>query len=414
MVADATTTSARHDTFSDVKIFIEREHPERQHAIEVVCSSARRDMDRHAKHVPYRFFCETLRLFPEFEKQQQQTDVNAGVATPQWPRTTTIACWHDCHPFDTTPVPIPKHTRGEGGNGGASTIFTVYGVFCSCNCAVAYILERNTYDQQNLLLRFRQMMLDVFNMNSDEVFAFEPAPPRIFLQLFGGHLHIDEFRRRSLVTRSTLLTHPFISYSMVLEENARQQQHQEGVVEGSVAGASSPLLSGASHYPALTHTARGLRRPSPVAAAVSVAAPETEALSSSLFSKFLTEKLASMPPIDDGSSAASGGVTTSDDHHATATAIATATTTATATDDATDQTNSTPMAPPPSTKNTKSKYIRKPSAASRNSSVKKSSHAAVAVTVATPAAPRPMTTTTTTTTTRSGGTLAAFLNKEKI
>ena len=402
MVADATTTSARHDTFSDVKIFLEREHPERQHAIEVVCSSARRDMDRHAKHVPYRFFCETLRLFPEFEKQQQQADVNAGVATPQWPRTTTIACWHDCHRFDTTPIPIPKHTRGEGGNGGASTNFTVYGVFCSCNCAVAYILERNTYDQQNLLLRFRQMMLDVFNMNSDEVFAFEPAPPRIFLQLFGGHLHIDEFRRRSLVTRSTLLTHPFISYSMVLEENARQQQHQEGVVEGSPAagGASSPLLSGASHYPALTHTARGLRRPSPVTAAASVAAPETEALSSSLFSKFLTEKLASMPMIDDDGLTAAVAVTTSDDHHVAAA------------DDATDQTSSTPLPPPPSTKNTKSKYIRKPSAASRNSSAKKSSHAAAAVTVATAQAPTP--TTTTTTTTRPGGTLAAFLNKATI
>ena len=394
MVADVTsTTSARHDTFSDVKIFLEREHPERQHAIEVVCSSARRDMERHAKHVPYRFFCETLRLFPEFQKQQQQphVDVNSGVATPQWPRTTTIACWHDCHPFDTTPIPIPKHTRVESGNGGVSTTFTVYGVFCSCNCAVAYILERNTYDQQNLLLRFRQMMLDVFNVTSDEVFAFEPAPPRIFLQLFGGHLHIDEFRRRSLVTRSTLLTHPFISYSMVLEENARQQQ-QEGTSGGASAGSgalTSTPLSGASHYPALTHTARGLRRPPP-AAAVPLAPPEAEASASCLFSTFLTEKLASLPMNDDNGSAALPAGGTNNERNDT-------------TDDATDRTTSMTSSPPQSKKMPKSKYIRKPSTSSR--AKKPSASASVAAVVTTAAS------TTTTTTPRPSGTLAAFLNK---
>lgn len=286
-----TTTSARHDTLSDVKIFLAREHPERINTIEVVCSSARRDMERHAKHVPYRLFCETLGLFPEFKTQA----LTGGGATHEWPRTTSIACWHDCHPFDTTPIPIPKYTRGNAPN----NTFTVYGVFCSCNCAVAYILERNTYDQQHLLLRFRQMMIDVFHMTSAEVFAFEPAPPRIFLRLFGGHLDIDDFRRRSLVTRSTLLTHPFISYSMVLEENSRQVGNAAAAATTTTTTTETTASASASssHYPALTHTVRGLRRPPPVTTAPPPPPPTTttettDASTSCLFSQFVTEKLA--------------------------------------------------------------------------------------------------------------------------
>ena len=205
----------RHDTFSDVKLFLEREYPDRKNTIEVVCSSARRDMDRCANHVPYKLFCKTLQLFPEY-------NTSTTTPEPEWPTHTSIACWHDCHPFDTTPIPIPKTMRNPGND--SSNIFTVYGVFCSANCAVAYILDRNTHDQQQLIMLFKQMAINVFNLSRTEVFAFQPAPPRIFLKLFGGHLSVDDFRRSSLTSRNALLTPPFISYSMVLEENARVNQ----------------------------------------------------------------------------------------------------------------------------------------------------------------------------------------------
>ena len=207
----------RHDTFSDVKLFLEREYPDRKNTIEVVCSSARRDMDRCALHVPYKLFCQTLQLFPEYN-----TGSTGASAEPEWPTRTSIACWHDCHTFDTIPIPIPKTMRNPGND--SSNLYTVYGVFCSANCAVAYILDRNTYDQQQLIMLFKQMAVNVFNLPSTEVFAFQPAPPRIFLKLFGGHLSIDDFRRSSLKARNALLTPPFISYSMVLEENVRVSQ----------------------------------------------------------------------------------------------------------------------------------------------------------------------------------------------
>jgi hypothetical protein len=279
----------RHDTMSDVDIFLQREHPDRQKTIEVVCSSARRDMDRSARHVPYRLFCETMNLFPETVNPPSSSSAEARA---DWPSTTKIVCWHDCHPFDTVPLPIPKFSRASSNNAGQQ--YTVYGVFCSCNCAIAYILERNTYDQQQLLLRFKQMAMNIFMLPSTDVFAFEPAPPRIFLQLFGGHLTIDEFRRSSLVTRNTLISPPFISYSMVLEENARQLQvdrtagKQDGVSGDttaadtgyghttggatdpgtrSAAGSTSPARAAASRVSntslVMTHGTRGLRRPAP-------------------------------------------------------------------------------------------------------------------------------------------------------
>lgn len=233
------STNNRHDTLSDVRVFLQREAPDRAKTIEVVCSSARRDMDRHATHQPYRLFTETLALFPEC------TDGEAGRTTataPSWPQSTTICCWHDCHPFDTTPIPIPKSKHNN--------TYKVYGVVCSGNCGVAYILNKNTYDQQLQLMLFKGMLIDVFGLAPDDVYALEAAPPSIFLNMFGGHLDIAAFRHQSLHARSALLTPPFISYTMVLEENARLKEAERG--EARVDGAIAPIS---------THVIRGLRRP---------------------------------------------------------------------------------------------------------------------------------------------------------
>jgi hypothetical protein len=294
----------RNDTVSDVRLFLEREQPERLKTVEVVCSSARRDMDRRAVHVPYRLFCETLRLFPEC-----LTDNAVHSSATGWPQSTSIACWHDCHPFTTMPIPIPKYSK-QNVSTGAPT-YTVYGVFCSCNCAVAYILERGTYDQQQQLLLFKQMAISVFGIDTDSIFAMEPSPPRIFLQLFGGHLSIDAFRKLSLVARCTLLTPPFISYSMVLEDNARAQSvggNGQSSGGGGSTGAHAVVHSaGAAESlevaPITTHTVRGLRRPTAHLTAAA-AAEEEEApaqhSATSCFETFVRAKQTSAAANSDG------------------------------------------------------------------------------------------------------------------
>lgn len=250
----------RHDTVSDVKVFLEREFPEHVKVIEVVCSSARRDMDRRASHVPHRLYCETLGLFKEWCTKGADDDAEK----PSWPDTTDVACWHCCHQFDSIPIPIPKYKKADNDS---ITLYTVYGVFCSCNCAVAYILERNTYDQQRLLLQFKSMATHVFGFLTTDVFALEPAPPRIFLRLFGGHLSVEEFRRSSLVARNTLLLPPFISYSMVLEENSRMSGNMSESKQAHDEGAVMPITS---------HVIRGLRRPTVAPAAAHDEEPAAE------------------------------------------------------------------------------------------------------------------------------------------
>ena len=246
------------ESISDVKIFLEREHVDRAKTIEVVCSSARRDMDDISVHTPYRLFSNTLTLSNDL--------------LPVWPEKTDFCCWHCCHLFDTVPLPIPKaKSIYESRN-----IYHVYGIFCSCNCAVAYLLERNTHDQQHLLLRFKEMAASVFKVDgiNSNVFIMEPAPPRIFLKMFGGHLTIEEFRRNSLVTRTSLLSPPFVSFRMVLEESARSNDAAKVEVGG----------------PITSHAIRGLRRPT-TREDEEIAPAKTDG-DTSLFSKFLASKQA--------------------------------------------------------------------------------------------------------------------------
>lgn len=229
----------RHDTLSDVRVFLEREAPDRARTVEVVCSSARRDMDKKATHQPFRLFTETMALFPECTTVGH--DSANGHTIQGWPQSTTICCWHDCHPFEGVPIPIPKSKHHN--------TYKVFGVVCSGQCGVAYILGKNTYDQQLQLMLFKSMLIDVFDMSPDDAYSLDAAPPTIFLRMFGGHLDIDAFRQRSLVARTSLLTPPFISYTMVLEESAR-----------SVDGSGGERLDGCI-APITTHVIRGLRRP---------------------------------------------------------------------------------------------------------------------------------------------------------
>lgn len=227
----------RHDTISDVQVFLQKEHPERARTVEIVCSSARRDMDQTADHTPFRLFSHTIKLEDE--------------CMTTWPTQTDACCWHCCHQFESMPISIPKSTVSWANN----MVHHVYGIFCSCNCATAYILERNTYDQQQLLLRFKDMVKKLYQLKdiNSNVYALEPAPPRIFLKMFGGHLTIEEFRAKSITVRSMLVTPPFISYRMVMEESARLSKVNDNTTPRD--GIIKPIT---------THTIRGLRRPTTV------------------------------------------------------------------------------------------------------------------------------------------------------
>ena len=102
----------------------------------------------------------------------------------EWPLATSIACYWCCHNFSTVPFGIPvKYYKGK---------FHVFGCFCSLECAAAYNFNYNKstdemWERYNLL-NMLSRMIGYFN-------RVKPAPSRLSLNMFGGHLSIQEFRQ---------------------------------------------------------------------------------------------------------------------------------------------------------------------------------------------------------------------------
>ena len=113
-------------------------------------------------------------LLKDFEEKNKNNE---------WPVNTHIACYWCCHKFNSTPFGMPlKYTNG---------IYKVCGCFCSLECTAAYNFESKE-SRDEIFERY-----NLINQLSREIghkFKVKPAPHRFALQLFGGHLSIDEFR----------------------------------------------------------------------------------------------------------------------------------------------------------------------------------------------------------------------------
>jgi len=108
----------------------------------------------------------------------------------KWPDKTNIHCWWCCFPFDTIPIPIPTYYNKKTEN------FKVFGCFCSVNCAYSYSQESSRkYDSS--LLKFMYSVL-----TNKIVKTIKRSPPRESLNIFGGPLHIKQFRESSQFLKS--------------------------------------------------------------------------------------------------------------------------------------------------------------------------------------------------------------------
>lgn len=104
-----------------------------------------------------------------------------------WPSKTDVWCWYCCHPFDTSPLPMPIKYDDR------RDIFHVMGTFCSWNCMKAHNSESNSY-----LKNVNAMNITLFHKRcTGQLGNVRPAPPRVVLRAFGGTMTIDEFREMS-------------------------------------------------------------------------------------------------------------------------------------------------------------------------------------------------------------------------
>ena len=151
-----------------------------------------------------------------------------------------MLCWHCCHTFDTsTALRLPRmYEVAEG-------VFHVYGWFCSASCGKAYILEHATFDRGYQMNIFIKMLREVHGITDNVT----EAPPRIALRPFGGVFDIETFR--SMHNLCHVITPPFVTYSMLIEERMPAEAADRALESGSTSN-NGTLARG---------SVRGLRRP---------------------------------------------------------------------------------------------------------------------------------------------------------
>tara|TARA_B100000575_G_C23143630_1_gene666682 strand:- start:2800 stop:4077 length:1278 start_codon:yes stop_codon:yes gene_type:complete len=128
----------------------------------------------------------------------------------KWISNTDISCFWCCHSFDNTPWGIPYKLEDN--------IFNLYGIFCSCNCALSYLINNENGDTLWEKIALLQLLyFKIYNKYENIL----PAPNKISLKKFGGSITIEEFRN---ITNSNEKTYslefpPCNSIVPILEES---------------------------------------------------------------------------------------------------------------------------------------------------------------------------------------------------
>jgi hypothetical protein len=93
-------------------------------------------------------------------------------------------CWNCSHSFMNKYTGIPLSYK-EG-------IFTIYGYFCSFNCAARYIIDN--YHHKNKWNIYSLLNL-YYNMSNNTIGKIiKPSPNKLVLKNFGGNISIEEYR----------------------------------------------------------------------------------------------------------------------------------------------------------------------------------------------------------------------------
>jgi len=107
------------------------------------------------------------------------------VNSDNWVTKTDKRCWWCTYKFDNNPCSIPVEYNK------ITQEFTVYGCFCSFNCAKAYIILNSMSNEHIEKISLLQLLYFKMNNKLDNI---EPAPPKEILEDYGGNMTIDNYR----------------------------------------------------------------------------------------------------------------------------------------------------------------------------------------------------------------------------
>ncbi len=124
--------------------------------------------------IEYDFTPRVVELLKDFEMKSKISE---------WPSNTSICCYWCCHSFSTVPFGIPvKYYQDK---------FHVFGCFCSLECATAYNFN---FQESTDEMWERYNLINLLSRKLGYKTCIKPAPSRLSLKMFGGHIDIDEFR----------------------------------------------------------------------------------------------------------------------------------------------------------------------------------------------------------------------------
>jgi hypothetical protein len=129
-----------------------------------------------------------IRLLTEFEEKSK---------SGEWPSNTSVHCYWCCHRFNNAPFGLPVRYAGDQ--------FHVVGCFCSLECACAHnFASKESIDE--CLNRYSLINMLAHRLGLGR--SVRPAPNRLSLSMFGGHLTIDEFRAFTGTGRQVIVNSP--------------------------------------------------------------------------------------------------------------------------------------------------------------------------------------------------------------
>jgi hypothetical protein len=163
----------------------------------------------------------------------------------EWPSSTTIHCWHDCHSFTTMPVPMVArfdHLRNMA---------VCFGVFCSPECARAYAMEHEPVSNAQAVAFYSVVLHRSFGIRPEN--SSTVALPKLRLKMFGGDMDIQEFRKgftspvvqRVVNISFCMINAQFVNVEPGKTEHEHQQREEEEEEEKEEENnlASDPILA---------------------------------------------------------------------------------------------------------------------------------------------------------------------------
>lgn len=176
-----------------------------------------------------------------------------------WPSRTHVACWYCRLKFDSQPIPIVQQYDAT------KNVYDVYGVACSGPCSKSYIISLRNNDARTRLMWQTKMLIEVFGWP-----AHEPVPaahPWQALDVFGGYMTLQEWRRVTPEFKMQLKMPPFVPFVIFTETELKGICHIDQNKPADTLEHVDTLEEQATQHGA-AFSLKGLRRPETIISTV--------------------------------------------------------------------------------------------------------------------------------------------------